>query len=321
MTAPLRANRIDAASDTALSISSVERDTGLSKDVLRVWERRYAFPQPSRDAKGERLYPLDQVERLRTIKRLMDAGHRPGKLLALTDVALANLDKQQASTRSASQLDERVQHIMTLLRANDDVGLRQTLSQLLMKQGLQDFVMQTVAALNREVGEAWIRGDLQIYQEHVFTQMVQSVLRAAINGIAHRQSSPCVLLTTFPNESHGLGLLLVEALLAPEGAQCISLGPETPVQQIAAAAIAYRVDVVALSFSSAYSIKQAHAGLRSLRELLPQHVRIWAGGAMVSRLRVDPNNVTVVSSLSGTLDVLKQWREARAATTDGRSAP
>jgi len=62
------------------SIASVERDTGLSKDVLRMWERRYGFPNPARDSNGERLYPAAQVERLSMIKRLMDQGHRPGKL-------------------------------------------------------------------------------------------------------------------------------------------------------------------------------------------------------------------------------------------------
>ncbi|MEY2631516.1 MAG: hypothetical protein RIR00_170, partial [Pseudomonadota bacterium] len=61
------------------SIAAVERDTGLSKDVLRMWERRYGFPVPDRDTNGERAYPSEQVERLRQIKRLMDQGHRPGK--------------------------------------------------------------------------------------------------------------------------------------------------------------------------------------------------------------------------------------------------
>jgi DNA-binding transcriptional MerR regulator len=42
-----------------------------------MWERRYGFPVPERDANGERCYPPEQVERLRLIKRLMDAGHRP----------------------------------------------------------------------------------------------------------------------------------------------------------------------------------------------------------------------------------------------------
>ena len=42
------------------NIAAVERDTGLSKDVLRMWERRYGFPVPERDANGERLYPAAQ---------------------------------------------------------------------------------------------------------------------------------------------------------------------------------------------------------------------------------------------------------------------
>jgi len=64
-----------------LSIAAVERDTGLSKDTLRVWERRYGFPRPQRDGFGERAYPLEQVEKLRVVKRLMDAGHRPGRIV------------------------------------------------------------------------------------------------------------------------------------------------------------------------------------------------------------------------------------------------
>ena len=67
-----------AQAPVTLTIASVERDTGLSKDTLRVWERRYGFPAPGRDARGERLYPLDQVDKLRTLKRLLDLGHRPG---------------------------------------------------------------------------------------------------------------------------------------------------------------------------------------------------------------------------------------------------
>jgi len=66
-----------------MSIAAVERETGLSKDTLRVWERRYDFPRPRRDAQGDRLYPEDQVARLRTVKRLMDRGMRPGRLLGL----------------------------------------------------------------------------------------------------------------------------------------------------------------------------------------------------------------------------------------------
>ena len=65
------------------TISDVERDTGVAKETLRVWERRYDFPQPQRDPFGERVYPNDQVMKLRLIKRLIDLGYRPGKVIPL----------------------------------------------------------------------------------------------------------------------------------------------------------------------------------------------------------------------------------------------
>lgn len=86
-------------SNSTFNIAAVERDTGLSKDVLRMWERRYGFPVPDRDSNGERCYPTEQVERLRVIKRLMDSGHRPGKLLAMPPEALAELAPGAACRR------------------------------------------------------------------------------------------------------------------------------------------------------------------------------------------------------------------------------
>ena len=40
---------------SGLPISVVERETGIPKDLLRMWERRYGFPQPGRDAQGDPL--------------------------------------------------------------------------------------------------------------------------------------------------------------------------------------------------------------------------------------------------------------------------
>jgi DNA-binding transcriptional MerR regulator/methylmalonyl-CoA mutase cobalamin-binding subunit len=297
---------------THLSISAVERDTGLSKDVLRVWERRYGFPNPERDANGERLYPVAQVERLRSIKRLMDAGHRPGKLLALDEGELDTLATRQVRAKVVDDVGDLQRQILSLLQQHDAVGLRQTLAQLLMKQGLQEFVAETIAPLNRAVGEAWMRGEMQIFQEHAYTEQVQVVLRSAVNAIPHRAAHPTVLLATFPNEQHGLGLLMVESILAPEGAHCISLGTQVPIPEIAEAALAYKVDAVALSFSSAYSSKQALTGLESLRALLPDRVAMWVGGELIRRLRRDMTGIVTTGSLADILAALRQWRAEHA---------
>src|SRR5689334_8158614 len=82
-----------------LNISAVERETGLSKDVLRMWERRYAFPKPARDDNGERQYSIRDVAKLRAIKRLMDVGMRPGRLIDRSLDELNSLADARVETR------------------------------------------------------------------------------------------------------------------------------------------------------------------------------------------------------------------------------
>ena len=37
-----------------LPINAVERETGITKELLRMWERRYGFPSPERDVMTQR---------------------------------------------------------------------------------------------------------------------------------------------------------------------------------------------------------------------------------------------------------------------------
>jgi hypothetical protein len=63
---------LDENSITAMAgigIGAIATEIGLTKDTLRVWERRYGFPRPLRTAGGERLYPQEQVTKLRMVKR------------------------------------------------------------------------------------------------------------------------------------------------------------------------------------------------------------------------------------------------------------
>ena len=100
---PSAATEAASAGDAAAGlpgIAAVERDTGIAKDTLRIWERRYGFPAPLRDALGERVYPPEQVQRLRLLKRLLDAGHRPGRVVGASDEALQELLQLSKDTRS-----------------------------------------------------------------------------------------------------------------------------------------------------------------------------------------------------------------------------
>lgn len=301
-------NRSVESSGLVLSISAVERETGLSKDVLRMWERRYGFPQPHRDENGEREYTPAVIAKLRTIKRLMDVGMRPGKLMALSLDELNTLAEVRAAPRGDQLAPALERDVLSLLRSHDTTGLQHAIANLLMKQGLQKFVQETLTPLNRAVGDAWMRGELQVFEEHLYTEQLQVALRTAINAFPRQSGVPRVLLTTFPNEQHGVGLLMVEALFVPEGVQCISLGTQTPLEDIRRAVTAHKVHILAVSFSGAFPLRQATDGLASLRRQVPPQVAIWAGGEMTRRIRKTMPGVVLVADLGSALGALRSWR-------------
>lgn len=300
-----------------LSIAAVERDTGLSKDTLRVWERRYGFPAPTRDTLGERAYALDQVEKLRVVKRLLDAGHRPGRVVPLPlseleTLAATTLGQPSRAAEAAPGNEELRQHLERL-RSHDTRGLRNELTRLLARFGVARFVVDVVVPLNVAIGDAWMRGQMEIFEEHMYTEVVQVVLRQAIAGIPEPQDGarPRVLLSTLPGEPHGLGLLMAEAMFALEGSDCISLGVQTPLWDLVLAAAANRSDIVALGFSGCMNPNQVHDALVELRAKLPATVQLWAGGSapVLHRRRVD--GVLALASLDGIAAELRRWRAAQ----------
>jgi MerR family transcriptional regulator, light-induced transcriptional regulator len=301
--------------ETRFNISAVERETGLSKDVLRVWERRYGFPRPGRDENAERQYTAEEVARLRTIKRLMDTGLRPGKLIRQSlDELNALADKRIRPRREATALPLE-SDVLTLLKGHDVTALHATLSSQVLRHGVQRFVVDTVAPLNRAVGEAWMRGELQVFEEHVYSEQLQLALRSAIHALPRTQGAPRILLATVPGEQHGIGLLMAEALLAAEGACCISLGTQVPVDDIRKATLAHKVHVVALSFSMAFPLRQVADGIGALRRALPPGIPLWAGGEVTRRLRKTPAGVRIIPEIGDTMAALASWRAEAGGTS------
>ena len=307
-------NSRDDHSTLTLSIAAVERDTGIGKDTLRVWERRYGFPTPGRDANDERTYPMPQVEKLRVIKRLMDQGHRPGRIVALSMDVLQHLSQGEANLAGsdAKEVSKRTDLMAYInrLKTQDHEGIRRALLKTLSQHGLQHFVTDVVAPLTAMVGEGWARGDIAVHEEHLYTECVGSLMRQAMVAISHASSGgePTVLLTTFPQEAHGLGLLMVESLLTLQGCRCVSLGTQTPVRDIAQAAIAHAADVVAMSFSVSMNPNHVVDGLVELNTLLPASVEVWAGGAAPALRRRSIERVHVMHDLAAIGEAVKQWR-------------
>lgn len=264
----------------ALPISVVERETGISKETLRIWERRYAFPLPVRNEAGKRAYTTADVTRLKLIGLLIKQGHRPSKVMTLGVDELKAKILEHSSHKPTPMAFEQ---ITAWLKKGDTQTLKNWLISQIARDGLRPFLENTLGPLLVEIGAAWKAGRLHIHEEHLFSETVQQTLRIIINNLPVTKPNPYVLMTTPEGELHGLGLLIVESSLALEGIKVSSLGVNTPLPEIITAATQLNVDIVIVSMTANYkTLDHREQILKSLREKLPSTIYLFAGGSGTS---------------------------------------
>jgi MerR family transcriptional regulator, light-induced transcriptional regulator len=223
-----------------------------------------------------------------------------------------------ASRAHASPAPEQpdLQALLDSVGRPDVDEMRRLLARALSRLGLGRFVLEVLSPLNVQVGEAWMQGRLEVYQEHLYTESVQVALRNALHHLPSAAvGHPRVLLATVSGEPHGLGLLMAEAVLALEGCHCVSLGVQTPVWDIVRAATALNSEVVALSYTGCTNPNQVTDGLVELRAKLPAQVDIWAGGSAPVLQRRSIDGVRVLPSLDLASEALADWHNRHPRAT------
>lgn len=279
-------------------IGAVEKDTGIARDTLRIWERRYGFPVPERNTKGERIYSKQQVRLLQFIKRLLDQGIRPGKVVGLDESELNTIAEELLPLEKIEPVNQScLTQLIDCVANHDSKRLWELLDQTLIHQGLKNFIIDTIAPLIHIVGEKWARGEMRIFEEHFVTRQLTLFLDSVISKIPLTPSSKTVLLATLPGESHSLGLLMLESLLRDHGSMVVNLGTEMPMEQLTLATEQYQAQAVFLSFSGAYNSNGIRTELLDLAERLPEHVSIYVGGAGVKRMRKLPKQIIIKNQL------------------------
>ena len=274
----------DLAPETrsSLHIREVVRLTGLRREQLYMWQRRYGFPEPLRDPFGDRVYPPDQVARLKLIKQLLSEGWRAGAVVPLAETALQSM--LGLAVDDPSPLPAEIETAVKLLGEHRVGELQNHLSKMLVGQGLRRFLEQTLIPLNEAVHERVVRGEMQNFQELRFADLAQRLLRDVTRLVRPTRDARQILLATPPNDPNQLGLAILELLLFTEGVNCLTLGAGVPAQEIAGAASAYKAALVVLLFDRGISGKIAGQEIRGLRAALPPELPLVVSGRAVNLL-------------------------------------
>lgn len=288
-------------------IGVVAERTGLTQDVIRAWERRYGAVEPARGKGGQRLYTDADIERLDLLNRASDAGRSIGQIARLGTGVLGRMVDEDAAAREAStssssqsiDADELIDLGLAYTRSLASGALEDHLRRAASLLGVTAFVERVAAPLLRKVGDEWHAGRLTPSQEHLASSILQDILVATMRGFSQRDGALRVLVATPAGERHAIGAVLVGTAAALHGWNVLYLGADLPAAEIAAAAVAADVTMVAVSIVYVDDRRRVVGEIRSLRGRLPGTIALVVGGsgAMLLARELSGNGVRVEGKL------------------------
>ncbi len=275
-----------------LTIQQLSQELDIGIDTLRVWERRYGYPIPQRDYRGHRSYPPEQLEELRIIKKLQNLGLRPGKIFSMTPAQR----KAELEKKSTSALADTTADIERLLAAHP-AETRRILHRQMQQWPLERFIHDLALPLIQALDHGWVSNRISIAREHLISDILADLLNDRIRRNQPDKPLAHLLFLTINGERHKLGLYLSAVLFQNCGITCTVVHEDLPISELPDLVANLDADGIALSFSRHYTPARARQDLASLRQTLPDEIRIIAGGHSVLKKFILPG-VTLCADLT-----------------------
>ncbi|MDX2040569.1 MAG: MerR family transcriptional regulator [Acidobacteriota bacterium] len=277
---------IDYSTIPKYKIGAVSRLTGLSVDVVRVWQRRYQAVIPQRSEGGSRLYSDLDIARLRKLRQAVELGHSISQIAGLPDSELETLGSKQAATIGAFSLAEQPPDQYAILRDRflssierfDVVAADEEINRAATLYPPRLIVKHVVIPLLIEIGERWAHKDFGIAHEHVATNLIRNLLSSLFRLYPPNEGADSIVLATHTGERHEFGILIAALIAATRGWRVIYLGIDLPAAEI--------VRAVKLSKSRLLLLSAIHhqngvtaQELNFVGEQVPHNCRVWIAGA------------------------------------------
>jgi DNA-binding transcriptional MerR regulator/methylmalonyl-CoA mutase cobalamin-binding subunit len=226
-------------------IAAVSEMTSVPEPTLRAWERRYGIPAPDRTASGYRLYGLREVEQVREMRALCEGGMAAGEAARLVRSGAGQHAPIGPSDGDASEAARA--GLLDAIDRFDDEALEARTRQLMFLGNTRKLLDEVLAPVLTEIGDRWQAGMLSIAQEHMATQRLGMLMRDLLRLSAGASGNKRVVLGSFADDEHELGLLGLALRLATWGFRPVFLGARTPPAAVRSAVVSTRPALVALS--------------------------------------------------------------------------
>ena len=294
-------------------IQVVTRRTGISADVLRVWEKRYAVVAPVRSTNGRRLYSDADIERLRLLVEATRTGRTIGQVAALDNPALVALlaeENRPAATprgdRAAAELhapppaSDLLEPCIAAITRFDAVALDLLLRRATVALSADDFLDAIVVPLVEHLRVHTVDGSLRPPHRHLAHAVLRRVLDHVVATATAPLASRDLVVATLAGPAQELDALVVAAVAAADGWRVTYVGPGVSADDIAELLEHVGARVLVLSVAAAPSGRMMARELRRMRALLPAGVDLLVAGptADAHRAVLDETGATPLVGLA-----------------------
>lgn len=219
------------------TIKQAAARTGVPVPLLRAWQSRYGIVEPRRTAAGYRLYDDAAIERLRSMRALVDAGWSPS---AAASAILAGEAPAAAPApigaiapalgpRATDGLSGRIDAFVAAAIALNSIRLERVLDDMFARGSFEQIAMDEVLPALTAVGDAWADGRLGVGAEHAASHAVLRRLAGAFQAAGRPSASNGTVLVGLPPGSrHELGALAFAVAARRAGLPVLYLGPDLP---------------------------------------------------------------------------------------------
>lgn len=263
-------------SDSLFKVKTVVAMTGIPRNTLVAWERRYNLFSVRRTENGYRLYSQEDVDLLRRLRAHVDGG------LSISEaVRLAGHEGAMGEAPRRALWEDLLDPLLCYDRAGAEPFLRRV--ELLP---LERAIEEVYRPLLRELGCRWAEGHVNVAQEHFASSYVREALMAAFRLLdAGPVGGPVAACAAVPGEVHDIGLLMVAIRLALRGWRVTWLGADLPIEDLCAFLQEKPPRLVCLSALRADGHVPLAETARRVRELAAPETLVVVGGPGAGPLR------------------------------------
>jgi methanogenic corrinoid protein MtbC1 len=313
------------------TIKETAARTGIPIELLRAWERRYGIVEPARTAGGYRLYDETAIDRLRTMRRLVDDGWSPsvaaGAVLrgdappALEPSAGPSGAVETPGSLASATRAALVDDFLGAAIALDPAAVELALDRMFASGTFETVVDETLLPALGALGDAWADGRLTVAGEHAASHAVLRRLAAAFQAAGRppaRRGS--VLVGLPPGSHHELAALTFAVAARRAGLPVLYLGPDLPTADWVSTVEAGAATAAVIGAATRTDLEPAVEVARAIRAASPATLVAFGGRvaeAAAASLGDDPGPLVLPGGLVAAVDT---HRTALAVRRSTRSA-